>query len=115
ELRPPLRDFASPRGRLEPPERALGDQRGLPDVRRRVLDLLVPLRRRRAESDGRERRLDRVRRAQVLPVRLRELVEGDQPVPVLVEDAADRGDALLRAPRLERPLLSLGLLPGLGV
>jgi hypothetical protein len=100
-----LSDFGQQLGRVEPPERALGDQQSLPDDRRRILDLLVALRRRRAQPDGREGRLDRVRRAQVLPVRLRELVEGDQPVPILVEDMADGGDALLRAPRLERPLL----------
>src|SRR5215471_9766108 len=51
----------------------------------------------------------------MLPVRLRELIKGDQPVPVLVEGLTDSGHALLCAPRLERPLLALRVLSGLGV
>jgi predicted nucleic acid-binding protein len=50
----------------------------------------------------------------MLPVRPGELVEGDQPVPVVVRRLADGGHALRRAPRPECPRLALGRLPRLG-
>jgi hypothetical protein len=68
---------------------------------------LVPLRRRRADSYGRERRLDRVRGAQVFPVRFRELVEGDQPLPVLVEGLADAIRRLAKSAWRGRRLLAM--------
>src|SRR4030095_10189940 len=51
----------------------------------------------------------------MLPVRTRELIEAHHPVPVAIEGAPDLGLAALRAPRLERALLSLRLLPRLRV
>jgi len=51
--------------------------------------------RRRTAAKG---RLDRIRGAQVLPARLRELIEGNQPIPVVVEGLADGGHALPHAP-----------------
>src|SRR5262249_39209316 len=51
----------------------------------------------------------------MLPVCPRKLVERHHPLPVALERAPDVDVATLRAPRLERPLLPLRLLSGLGV
>src|SRR6058998_1793190 len=109
------RDVGEQFRRVEASERLLGDEQRLPDHRRRVLNLLEPLGRRRPQPHRREGRLHRVRRPQMLPVLARELVERHHPLPVAIERARGLGMAALRAPRLERSLLPRGLLSGLGV
>jgi hypothetical protein len=90
-------DVGQQLARVEPPERSLGDQQGLPNDCRGVLHLFL----------YRERRLDRVRGAQVFPVRFRELVEGDQPLPVLVEGLADAIRRLAKSAWRGRRLLAM--------
>src|SRR5262252_1851605 len=62
----PARDVGEQLGRIEPAEGFLRDQRRLPDHGRRVLHLLEPLGRGRPEPHRGERRLDWVRRPEVL-------------------------------------------------
>ena len=57
----------------------------------------------------------RVRCPQVLPVLAGELVERHHPFPAAIERAAHLDMAVRPAPRLERPLVSLGLLTRLRV
>jgi hypothetical protein len=61
-VRHAFRDFGEQLGRIEPPEGLFGDQQGLPDDRRRVLDSFESLGSRGPQPDGGERRLDRIRR-----------------------------------------------------
>src|SRR6266700_2866098 len=61
------RDVREQLRRVETPEGLLRDEQRLPDHRRRVLHLLEPFGRGRPQPNGREGRLDRVRRPQVLP------------------------------------------------
>src|SRR5206468_2378623 len=105
----------------------LRDQQRLPDDGGRVLDLLESFGGGGAQPHRGERRLDHVRRPEMLPVLLWERVEGHQPLPVFLEPAARTRHALLRRPRLEAALELLGLrarlrvrdprqeLPGLGL
>src|SRR5438094_236184 len=109
------RDVGEQFRRVEASERLLGDEQRLPDHRRRVLDLLESLGRGRPQPHRREGRLHRVRRPQMLPVLARELIERHHPPPVALEDAPDFSMTALRAPRLERPLLALGVLARRGV
>src|SRR6266545_7984338 len=110
-VRDALGDLWQELGRVETSEALLSDEQRLPDHGCRVLDLLEPLGRGRPQPHGGERRLHHVRCSQVLPMLLRERVEGHQPAPVLRQAPAGGGDALPRGPRLERALLPLGLLP----
>src|SRR5206468_788949 len=115
DINPAARGVREQLRRVQPPERLLRDEQCLPDPRRRVLDLLVSLGRGRPQPVGREGRLHRVRGPQMLPVLARELIERHHPLPVAIEDAPDFSMTALRAPRLKRALLPLGLLPRLGV
>ena len=78
--------------------------------------LLEPLGRRRPQPHRGERRLDRVRRPQMLPVLAagtgRTSPSGPSPRS---RRAPDLRVAALRRPRLKRPLLPLGLLARLGI
>jgi len=95
---------------------SLCDHQHLADDRGSVAHLLEPLRRVGPLAQGGEGGYNRVARAQVRPVRLRELVERDHPVPVVRE----RLDGL-RMARIVDPgelvpeLLALGLRLGVGV
>lgn len=71
---------------VQSPEPLLRDHQHLPDDRCVVAHLLEPFRRVGLQPEGGEGRFDRVARAQVRPVRLGELVEGEHPLPVQVED-----------------------------
>src|SRR5499427_10147031 len=94
------RDVGEQFGRIEPAEGFLRDQQRLPDHGRRVLHLLEPLDRGRPEPHRGERRLDWVRRPQVLPVLARERVERHHALPVPVERATrpPRGRASYTTP-----------------
>src|SRR5437867_3386203 len=115
EIHDAARDVREQLRRVEPPEHLFCDEQRLPDHRRRVLHLFETLGRGRPQPHRRERRLHRVRRPQMLPVLTRKLVEGHHPLPVAIERAPRLGVAALRAPGLERSLLPLGFLAGLGV
>src|SRR5262249_20034978 len=82
---PPVVNRAEWRRRIESPESPLRHHQYPPDQRRRVRDLLELLRRVRPQAHRRERRLDHVRRAQVLPVFGGEVEEGEQRVDVLLQ------------------------------
>jgi len=101
-LRPVMHLLEQLRG-VQSPEPLLGDQQHLPDDRRGVLHPLEPFRRVGPQPEGGEGRLDRVARPQVDPAGLRELVEGEHPVPVPVEHRRGRLEPLLPAPVLGPP------------
>lgn len=67
---------------VQPPEGLLGHLQDFPDQRGSGLHALVPLACRRPQPHGGEGRFDHVRRAQMPPVGLRELIKRDQPFPV---------------------------------
>src|SRR5437016_1307962 len=115
DVHDPARDVGKQLRRVQPPERLLRDEQRLPDHRGCVLHLLEALGRGRPQPHRGEGRLHRVRRPEMLPVLARELIERHHPLPVALEDAPDFSMTALRAPRLERPLLALGVLARRGV
>src|SRR6266568_2637509 len=115
DVHDPARDVGKQLRRVQPPERLLRDEQRLPDHRGGVLHLLEALGRGRPQPHRGEGRLHRVRGPEMLPVLARELIERHHPLPVAIEDAPDFSMTALRAPRLKRALLPLGLLPRLGV
>src|SRR5437879_13291169 len=115
DVHDPARDVGKQLRGVETPERLLRDEQRLPDHRGCVLHLLEALGRGRPQPHRGEGRLHRVRGPEMLPALPRELIERHPPLPVAIEDAPDFSMTALRAPRLKRALLPLGLLPRLGV
>ena len=70
--------------RIQAPETLLSDLQQFPNQGGGGLHSFEPLARRRPQSDRGEGRLHHVRRAQMPPVLLRELIERDQALPVRV-------------------------------
>lgn len=79
-------------------ERLFRHQEHLPHHRGGILDQFKALRRIGPQAGRGERGLHRIRRPQMLPVRLRELVEGHQPLPIRHETLRRVGIAVLFAP-----------------
>src|SRR3989442_12710102 len=102
-------NIARQRWGAQPTEPRFRHHEHSPDHGRGVGDLLEAFRRVRAKPKRRERGLDRVGRPQVMPVRLREVVERDDAVAVPIKQARSILKYLLGAPLRELLLQALAV------
>lgn len=70
--------------RIQAPDALLGDLEQFPDQGRGGLHSFEPLACRGPKPDRRKRRLDHVGGAQMAPVLLRKLINGDEPFPIML-------------------------------